>query len=66
MLRAMLFVYRGSSRDGMFINSCFSHCQSELQPTWLTLESPTIHNKVHQSYSFFVFCFDTILNILVE
>ncbi|CAI0546643.1 unnamed protein product [Linum tenue] len=55
MLRASLFIFRGSRRDGMFINSCFSHCQSELQPTWLALDSPRIHNKVHQSYSMFLF-----------
>uniref|UniRef100_A0A0E0IW77 Pectin acetylesterase n=1 Tax=Oryza nivara TaxID=4536 RepID=A0A0E0IW77_ORYNI len=30
---------------GMFINSCFAHCQSELQETWLAPNSPRLHNK---------------------
>ncbi|CAA7403378.1 unnamed protein product [Spirodela intermedia] len=37
-----------SSRDmrrGSFIDSCFAHCQSELQVAWFTPYSPRIHNK---------------------
>ncbi|CAN0902780.1 Pectin acetylesterase 9 [Linum grandiflorum] len=45
MLRASLNFYRGLSTEGMFINSCFSHCQSEFQPTWLGPDSPRIQNK---------------------
>nr|CAB3495315.1 unnamed protein product [Digitaria exilis] len=30
---------------GMFINSCFAHCQSELQDTWFAPNSPMIHDK---------------------
>ncbi|KAJ8771528.1 hypothetical protein K2173_026705 [Erythroxylum novogranatense] len=30
---------------GMFINSCFAHCQTELQDTWFDLNSPRINNK---------------------
>uniref|UniRef100_A0A0E0MAG1 Pectin acetylesterase n=1 Tax=Oryza punctata TaxID=4537 RepID=A0A0E0MAG1_ORYPU len=30
---------------GMFINSCFAHCQSELQDTWFAPNSPRLHNK---------------------
>jgi O-palmitoleoyl-L-serine hydrolase len=33
-------------KAGMFINSCFAHCQSELQDTWFAPTSPMIHNKV--------------------
>ncbi|PWZ15007.1 Pectin acetylesterase 9 [Zea mays] len=29
----------------VFINSCFAHCQSELQDTWFTPNSPSIDNK---------------------
>ncbi|KXG38959.1 pectin acetylesterase 9 [Sorghum bicolor] len=30
---------------GMFINSCFAHCQSELQDAWFAPNSPLIDNK---------------------
>ncbi|KAG0550291.1 hypothetical protein BDA96_01G326400 [Sorghum bicolor] len=30
---------------GMFINSCFAHCQSELQDTWFAPNSPLIGDK---------------------
>ncbi|KAK1313142.1 hypothetical protein QJS10_CPA06g00310 [Acorus calamus] len=36
----------GDSRNGgMFINSCFAHCQSELQETWSGPDSPRLNNK---------------------
>ncbi|CAM0881095.1 unnamed protein product [Alopecurus aequalis] len=35
--------FSASSSNGLFINSCFSHCQSELPATWNG--SPAIHNK---------------------
>jgi len=35
-----------SRRDGVFINSCFAHCQSEQQDTWFRDDSPRINNKV--------------------
>ncbi|KAK4273356.1 hypothetical protein QN277_021775 [Acacia crassicarpa] len=44
----MLNAVRGFSRsnqDGLFINSCFSHCQSERQDTWFATHSPAIKNK---------------------
>ncbi|KAG2711327.1 hypothetical protein I3760_04G071800 [Carya illinoinensis] len=43
----MLLALRGydKSRVGMFINSCFAHCQSESQDTWFRDDSPRIHNK---------------------
>ncbi|KAL5724771.1 [Wnt protein] O-palmitoleoyl-L-serine hydrolase [Ranunculus cassubicifolius] len=33
----------GNSRS-MFINSCYAHCQSEVQETWLTPDSPVLDN----------------------
>ena len=36
----------GKPEAGMFINSCFAHCQSELQDTWFAPDSPMIHDKV--------------------
>ncbi|KAL5717185.1 [Wnt protein] O-palmitoleoyl-L-serine hydrolase [Ranunculus cassubicifolius] len=34
-----------SKQNGVFINSCFTHCQSEQQDTWFSNNSPMIHNK---------------------
>ncbi|KAJ6836198.1 pectin acetylesterase 8-like isoform X1 [Iris pallida] len=31
-----------SATRGMFINSCFAHCQSEVQGTWFATGSPTL------------------------
>ncbi|XP_022543372.2 pectin acetylesterase 9 isoform X1 [Brassica napus] len=45
MLEALMNFFRNSTRGGMFINSCFDHCQSALQETWLSPTSPRIHNK---------------------
>ncbi|XP_021301207.1 pectin acetylesterase 9-like isoform X1 [Herrania umbratica] len=45
MLTALYSFYKSSSRGGMFINSCFAHCQSESQDTWFAVDSPRIHNK---------------------
>ncbi|XP_071705508.1 pectin acetylesterase 9 isoform X2 [Rutidosis leptorrhynchoides] len=41
-LRSFLF---NSSRGGVFINSCFAHCQSESQDTWFALDSPQMYNE---------------------
>lgn len=46
MLSALRLFHEYSSRGGMFINSCFAHCQSESQDTWFAPDSPTIDNKV--------------------
>ncbi|XP_073106807.1 pectin acetylesterase 10 isoform X2 [Elaeis guineensis] len=32
-------------QNGLFINSCFAHCQSEKQDTWYGDNSPAIENK---------------------
>ncbi|KAK8959390.1 hypothetical protein KSP40_PGU016143 [Platanthera guangdongensis] len=34
-----------SSSTGLFINSCYSHCQSEMQETWFRYDSPILGNK---------------------
>ncbi|XP_044469074.1 pectin acetylesterase 9 [Mangifera indica] len=44
MLIALRLV-KYSRRDGMFINSCFAHCQSESPDTWFAVDSPRINNK---------------------
>ncbi|XP_072975535.1 pectin acetylesterase 12-like isoform X1 [Typha angustifolia] len=44
----MLNAVRGFSKsrqNGVFINSCFAHCQSERQDTWYASNSPLIGNK---------------------
>ncbi|KAE8786668.1 pectin acetylesterase 9 [Hordeum vulgare] len=38
--------FEGEPEVGMFINSCFAHCQSELQDTWFAPNSPTLDNEV--------------------
>ncbi|KAK0594818.1 hypothetical protein LWI29_000841 [Acer saccharum] len=45
MLAAMRKFLTYSRLDGMFVNSCFAHCQSESQDTWLADDSPRIHDK---------------------
>ncbi|XP_050226010.1 pectin acetylesterase 9-like isoform X2 [Mercurialis annua] len=45
MLLALRTFSTNSKRGGMFINSCFAHCQSESQDTWFAVDSPRIHNK---------------------
>jgi len=35
-----------ANQNGLFINSCFSHCQTERQDTWFADNSPVIRNKV--------------------
>ncbi|XP_072956890.1 pectin acetylesterase 9-like [Typha angustifolia] len=37
--------FDGSKSGGMFINSCFAHCQSELQDAWFAPSSPRLNNK---------------------
>ncbi|XP_021730078.1 pectin acetylesterase 9-like [Chenopodium quinoa] len=45
MLEASYSFYTHSTSGGMFINSCFAHCQSEQQETWFAVDSPRVHNK---------------------
>lgn len=39
-----------SRQNGLFINSCFAHCQSERQDTWFGNNSPRLANKVNLSF----------------
>ncbi|AAF26093.1 putative pectinacetylesterase [Arabidopsis thaliana] len=44
----MLRVVKGfsmSRQNGLFINSCFAHCQTERQDTWFADDSPVIRKK---------------------
>ncbi|CAN4076480.1 unnamed protein product [Withania somnifera] len=43
-LRALNAVGPSSSR-GYFINSCYAHCQTEVQETWYRADSPKLANK---------------------
>ncbi|KAJ6294667.1 hypothetical protein OIU76_022700 [Salix suchowensis] len=45
MLLALRSFHIYSRRGGMFINSCFAHCQSESQDTWFARDSPQIYRK---------------------
>ncbi|XP_031394654.1 pectin acetylesterase 9 isoform X2 [Punica granatum] len=45
MIGALMFFLEFSRSGGMFINSCFAHCQSESQDTWFAPDSPRIQNK---------------------
>lgn len=48
-LRAQMLLalksFEGSANGGAFVNSCFAHCQSELQETWFAPDSPRLHDK---------------------
>ncbi|VVB03560.1 unnamed protein product [Arabis nemorensis] len=37
--------FLASTHNGVFINSCFAHCQSERQDTWFAPDSPRLHGK---------------------
>ncbi|KAK4742745.1 hypothetical protein SAY87_000746 [Trapa incisa] len=37
--------FAGSFKNGVFINSCFAHCQTERHDTWFGLNSPRVRNK---------------------
>ncbi|KAL6515740.1 Pectin acetylesterase 10 [Orobanche hederae] len=37
--------FANSGRNGLFLNSCFAHCQSEMQDTWFADDSPVLNNK---------------------
>ncbi|KAF3557295.1 hypothetical protein F2Q69_00014304, partial [Brassica cretica] len=34
-----------SDQNGLFINSCFAHCQTERQDTWFAQDSPQLNGK---------------------
>lgn len=35
-----------SNQNGLFINSCFAHCQTEIQDTWFASNGPEVDTKV--------------------
>ncbi|KAJ6973913.1 pectin acetylesterase 12-like [Populus alba x Populus x berolinensis] len=37
--------FSNSRQNGLFINSCFAHCQSERQDTWFADDSPVLGSK---------------------
>lgn len=37
---------QSSASKGYFINSCYAHCQTEMQETWLRADSPVLDGKV--------------------
>ncbi|XP_054823985.1 pectin acetylesterase 8-like [Prosopis cineraria] len=39
-----LTVLGNTSSKGMFIDSCYAHCQTEMQETWFRSDSPVLHN----------------------
>ncbi|KAJ0842553.1 putative pectinacetylesterase/NOTUM [Helianthus annuus] len=45
MLTAVRSFLFNSSSGGVFINSCFAHCQSESQDTWFAPDSPLLLNE---------------------
>ncbi|XP_051123039.1 pectin acetylesterase 9-like [Andrographis paniculata] len=45
MLETLRPLLSNSTGGGAFINSCFAHCQSESQDTWLAPDSPRVNNK---------------------
>ncbi|KAL6531329.1 hypothetical protein OROHE_014398 [Orobanche hederae] len=45
MLETLRPFFVNSTRGGVYINSCFTHCQSETQDTWFAPDSPRLHNK---------------------
>ncbi|KAI3692165.1 hypothetical protein L6452_31974 [Arctium lappa] len=44
-LNALDGFFSSFSSRGMFINSCYAHCQTEMQETWLMSDSPMLNNK---------------------
>ena len=51
MLRAVSG-FLNARKNGLFINSCFAHCQTERQDTWFADDSPVINKKVSTSCAF--------------
>lgn len=38
--------FSSSNQNGLFINSCFAHCQTERQDTWFSNDAPMVNGKV--------------------
>ncbi|XP_028081199.1 pectin acetylesterase 12-like [Camellia sinensis] len=52
-----------SEENGLFINSCFAHCQTERQDTWFADDSPLVGNKVQLMCGYYVL---VLLNISID
>lgn len=53
-----------SPSKGLFINGCYAHCQTEMQETWFSSDSPVLNNKV-SSLSVLCFSIHIYYNILL-
>lgn len=51
-----------SSSRGLYIDSCFAHCQTETQQTWFMADSPVLSKKVRDRNFFFL---SMIINCLL-
>ncbi|CAH2046797.1 unnamed protein product, partial [Thlaspi arvense] len=38
--------FANTSKNGVFLNSCFAHCQTERYDTWYSKNSPAVKNKL--------------------
>ncbi|KAI3924791.1 hypothetical protein MKW98_031042, partial [Papaver atlanticum] len=45
MLNAVDHQFSRKKKNGVFINSCYAHCQTERQDTWFADDSPLIKNR---------------------
>jgi hypothetical protein len=62
---------RTSSSKGLFVDSCYAHCQTEMQETWLRTDSPLLDRTVRWTFLFsicssFLIChyiFHNLLNL---
>ena len=39
-----------STSRGLFVDSCYSHCQTGMQETWLRADSPVLGNTVRECF----------------
>ena len=54
-----------SSSKGLFIDSCYDHCQTELQETWLFDGSPLLAKTVRSNFIFSISSSSIILSIIL-
>ncbi|KAI3945110.1 hypothetical protein MKW92_007690 [Papaver armeniacum] len=45
MIKALKHFNKSSKTGGMFLNSCFAHCQAEINDTWFAPDSPRVDNR---------------------
>ncbi|KAI3945113.1 hypothetical protein MKW92_007693 [Papaver armeniacum] len=45
MIKALKHFNESSKTGGMFLNSCFAHCQAEINDTWFAPDSPRVDNR---------------------